>query len=334
MKSAKNSGARKPPADNTLRPLDPGTAATAAPGMMVQLSSTSAYIGRFAPSPTGALHFGSLLAALASFLDARANQGSWLLRMEDLDPSREPVGAAKQILDTLESFGLFWDGPVVYQSSRLAEYQKTLSLLAQKGLTYECDCSRQRTRANNGIYDNQCRHRTNPPPADFAIRLQLPDISLCFDDRIQGHYQQHLPSQCGDVVLRRRDGLIAYQLAVVVDDAWQGVTDIVRGFDLIDSTPRQIALQQLLQLPTPRYAHIPVACNSDGQKLSKQHFAKALEPHNTAFYLREALGFLGQDISGISRQESTPSLLQRAIERWDIQRVPKLANIPVGQQLG
>lgn len=295
---------------------------------------TTNYVGRFAPSPTGALHFGSLLAALASFLDARANQGVWLLRMEDLDPSREPAGAAQQILDTLQAFALQWDGPVLYQSDRLTDYHNTLKALTDHGHTYGCDCSRQRVRSNLGIYDNLCRGRVRPPTDDYAIRLRLPDADIRFEDGIQGVYRQNLTSECGDVVLRRRDGLIAYQLAVVVDDAWQGVTDIVRGFDLIDSTPRQIALQQLLGYTTPRYAHIPVACNTLGQKLSKQHFAKALEPFNSGVYLREALRFLGQDISGSTKAETPHSLVQRAIERWDIQRVPKLANIPVGQQLG
>lgn len=278
------------------------------------------------------MHFGSLLAALASFLDARANHGMWLVRMEDLDPSREPAGAAQQILETLQTFGLHWDGPVVYQSERLSEYHHTLKTLTDQGHTYGCDCSRQRVRANQGIYDNQCRGRLTPLTDDFAIRLRLPDVNIQFKDSIQGVYRQNLCSQCGDVVLRRRDGLIAYQLAVVVDDAWQGVTDIVRGFDLIDSTPRQIALQRILGFTTPRYAHIPVACNALGQKLSKQHFAKAVEPSNSRVYLREALRFLGQDLDGSLQSETPQSLLQRAIERWDIQRVPKLANIPVGQQ--
>jgi len=295
---------------------------------------TTNYVGRFAPSPTGALHFGSLLAALASFLDARANQGVWLLRMEDLDPSREPAGAAQQILETLQTLALHWDGPVVYQSERLSEYHHTLKALTDQGHTYACDCSRQRVRANQGIYDNRCRNRLTPPTDDFAIRLRLPDTNIQFEDSIQGVYRQNLCSQCGDVVLHRRDGLIAYQLAVVADDAWQGVTDIVRGFDLIDSTPRQIALQNILGYTTPRYAHIPVASNALGQKLSKQHFAKALEPSNSRAYLREALCFLGQDLSGSPPSETPQSLLQRAIERWDIQRVPKLANIPVGHQLG
>lgn len=278
------------------------------------------------------MHFGSLLAALASFLDARANHGMWLVRMEDLDPGREPAGAAQQILETLQTFGLHWDGPVVYQSERLSEYHHTLKTLTDQGHTYGCDCSRQRVRANQGIYDNQCRGRLTPLTDDFAIRLRLPDVNIQFKDSIQGVYRQNLCSQCGDVVLRRRDGLIAYQLAVVVDDAWQGVTDIVRGFDLIDSTPRQIALQRILGFTTPRYAHIPVACNALGQKLSKQHFAKAVEPSNSRVYLREALRFLGQDLDGSLQSETPQSLLQRAIERWDIQRVPKLANIPVGQQ--
>jgi glutamyl-Q tRNA(Asp) synthetase len=295
---------------------------------------TATYVGRFAPSPTGALHFGSLLAALASFLDARANQGRWLLRMEDLDPAREPPGAAQQILDTLSDFGLHWDGPVVYQSQRIDAYQQVLHTLTERNLVYRCDCSRQRVRAMNSIYDNQCRTRESLPESAYAIRLKLPDVSIGFEDRIQGHYQQQLTHDCGDIVLCRRDGLIAYQLAVVVDDAWQGITDIVRGYDLLDSTPRQIALQQMLSYPQPRYAHIPVASNQQGQKLSKQHFAKALDGRDARQYLHEALRFLRQDLPPDSNRETPASQLQRAIERWDIQRVPKLANIPVRQQLG
>lgn len=294
---------------------------------------TSAYVGRFAPSPTGALHFGSLLAALASFLDARANQGRWLLRMEDLDPAREPPGAAQQVLDTLDDFGLHWDGPVVYQSQRLEVYRQALETLRELNLVYPCDCSRQRVRAMNSIYDNACRDRLDPPGSDFAIRLRLPDTVLAFEDRIQGRYEQQLTRECGDIVLRRRDGLFAYQLAVVIDDAWQGITDVVRGYDLVDSTPRQIALQQMMNFPQLRYAHIPVATNQQGQKLSKQHFARALDGRAAKQYLHEALRFLRQDIPAGSNRETPASQLQRAIERWDIQRVPKLANIPVRQQL-
>ncbi|MDP2128114.1 MAG: tRNA glutamyl-Q(34) synthetase GluQRS [Pseudohongiella sp.] len=295
---------------------------------------TAGYVGRFAPSPTGALHFGSLLAALASYLDARANQGRWIVRMEDLDPAREPPGAAQQILDTLSDFGLHWDGPVVYQSQRIDIYQQVLRSLIEQNLVYRCDCSRQRVRAMNSVYDNQCRDRQTPPESGYALRLKLPDISVSFDDRIQGRYQQQLTRECGDIVLCRRDGLIAYQLAVVVDDAWQGITDIVRGHDLLDSTPRQIALQQILLHPQPRYAHIPVASNQQGQKLSKQHFAKALDGRDAKQHIHEALRFLRQDIPAGSNRETPASQLQRAIERWDIQRIPKLANIPVRQQLG
>jgi len=294
---------------------------------------TSAYIGRFAPSPSGALHFGSLLAELASFLDARAHNGRWLLRIEDLDPAREPPGAAQQILETLTDFGFSWDGPVLYQSQRINEYHRILDELRSRQLIYPCDCSRQRLRELDSIYDNHCRHRTDVS-SPYALRLQLPDTRLAFEDRIQGHYAQDLVKDCGDVVLLRRDGLVAYQLAVVVDDAMQGVTDVVRGYDLIDSTPRQIALQQILGLPTPRYAHIPVASNQQGLKLSKQNFASALDGRQASRYLREALKFLGQDLQTLPQREKPAIVLEWAIERWDIQRVPKLANIPVRDHPG
>jgi len=294
---------------------------------------TPAYIGRFAPSPSGALHFGSLLAALASFLDARAHNGRWLLRIEDLDPAREPPGAAQQIIETLADYGFSWDGPVIYQSQRIGEYHRILDELQSRQLIYRCDCSRQRIRELHSIYDNHCRERADVV-APYALRLKLPDTVMGFEDRIQGHYEQNLLPDCGDVVLLRRDGLVAYQLAVVVDDAMQGVTDVVRGYDLIDSTPRQIALQQILGLPTPRYAHIPVASNLQGQKLSKQNLARALDSRETSFYLTEAMKFLGQDIRPSQRREKPAQLLEWATERWDIQRVPKLANIPVKDHLG
>jgi len=292
------------------------------------------YIGRFAPSPSGALHFGSLLAALASFLDAKANNGIWLLRMEDLDPAREPVGAADQILSTLELFGLHWDGPVIYQSQRLDAYAEALSTMQDKGLVYPCDCSRQRVRALGGVYDNLCRRRSQPPAGISALRITVPDAEYHFADQIQGDYGQVLEREVGDFVLRRRDGLFAYQLAVVVDDAWQGVTDIVRGHDLLDSTPRQLYLQHLLACPTPRYAHIPVANNTQGQKLSKQHFAKPLNGENMDQQLFTALQFLGHAPPAQLRKEGAKSLMKWAIAHWDIQRVPKLANIPVSSQYG
>ncbi|MBC54911.1 MAG: tRNA glutamyl-Q(34) synthetase GluQRS [Gammaproteobacteria bacterium] len=286
-------------------------------------------IGRFAPSPSGALHFGSLLAALASFLDIRARGGQWLLRMEDLDPAREPAGAADQILFLLEDLCLTWDGPVLYQSQRLDAYEAALTALTKQDLTYPCDCSRQRIRALGGIYDNHCRDRPAPPPGNSAIRFKVPDQTVVIEDRIQGPYRQHLQHDCGDFVLRRRDGLIAYQLAVVVDDQWQGVTDILRGHDLLDSTPRQLTLQRALGYSQPVYAHIPVATNHRGQKLSKQHFARPLRRDSASEYLYQALVFLRQRPPASLRQAPPAEQVTWAIAHWDIQHVPKLATIPV-----
>lgn len=289
------------------------------------------YIGRFAPSPSGALHFGSLLAALASFLDARASKGAWLLRMEDLDPTREPTGAADQILFALERFELYWDGPVVYQSQRLDAYADALNTLQEQGLLYACDCSRQRIRAMGGVYDNRCRQRSQPPAGSSALRISVDNTEYHFTDRIQGNVVQ---ITADDFVLKRRDGLFAYQLAVVVDDAWQCVTDIVRGYDLLDSTPRQLFLQHLLHYTMPHYAHIPVAVNAQGQKLSKQHFAKALSLENSHQQMFNALQFLGQNPPVELHGATVAAQLQWAIANWDIQRIPKLANIRVSSQFG
>ncbi|ALO46988.1 tRNA glutamyl-Q(34) synthetase GluQRS [Pseudohongiella spirulinae] len=297
------------------------------------LSGTPSYIGRFAPSPSGALHFGSLLAALASYLDARSHNGRWLLRMEDLDPAREPPGAADQILRTLDVYGLHWDGDVVYQSTRLDAYQDALDRLEQVGLTFRCTCSRKRVHALGGVYDGKCRQRKSPPRQDYAIRMKVDDIVICVEDQIQGLYQQQLKTHCGDFILRRRDGLFAYQLAVVVDDAWQQITDIVRGYDLLESTPRQIWLQSCLQLPLPRYAHLPVASNEDGQKLSKQHFSRALSLTEGANMIRQALSFLAHPVPSELSDAPVSDILPWAIRNWDIQRVPKLANIVVSPQL-
>lgn len=293
------------------------------------ITASDPSIGRFAPSPSGALHFGSLLAALASFLDIRSRGGQWLLRMEDLDPGREPAGAADQILRTLEDLALTWDGAVLYQSRRLDAYETALTELAERGLTYACDCSRQRVRSLGGVYDNLCRARTAPPAGSSAMRFRVPDKECCIDDRIQGRYCQHLRHDCGDFVLRRRDGLIAYQLAVVVDDQWQGITDVLRGHDLLDSTPRQIALQQALGYRQPEYAHIPVATNHRGQKLSKQHFARPLQLDSASVYLYEALAFLRQQPPVELRKAPPAEQVAWAIPNWDIQRVPKLATIRV-----
>ncbi len=289
----------------------------------------ASYIGRFAPSPTGALHFGSLVAALASYLDAKANNGLWLVRMEDLDPAREPPEAAAQILQTLENFHLFWDGPVLYQSQRLTVYRAVLEELIRQNLIYPCSCSRQTIKAMGGVYDGRCR--VHPPGSrrKCAHRLHVAEQEIHFNDLVQGLQQQDLARETGDFVVLRKDGLFAYQLAVVVDDGYQNITHIVRGTDLLDSTARQIYLQQLLNLPQPQYAHIPVASNAQGQKLSKQHFAEPVASEMAAKTLHQALRFLGQNPPMELATAPVQEQLPLAIQHWDIQAVPKLANIRV-----
>jgi len=292
------------------------------------LSKAAGYIGRFAPSPSGELHFGSLLAAVAGFLDARSNKGHWLLRIEDLDPVREPPQAAEQILRILEAFQLHWDGPVLYQSQRQHAYQEALEQLTRLDLVYPCNCSRQTIRAMGGIYDGRCR-AVGSPRKPCALRLQVPDRIITFHDLIQGPQQQHLHTESGDFVILRKDSLFAYQLAVVVDDGFQQISHIVRGCDLLDSTPRQICLQNLLDLPEPVYAHIPIAVNEQGQKLSKQHFAEPIQASQASRFLYQALLFLGQNPASELADAPPSEQLAAAVERWDIQAVPKLANIRI-----
>ena len=266
------------------------------------------YTGRFAPSPTGPLHIGSFLAALASWLDARAAGGRWLVRIEDLDRPRCVPGAADDILRSLERLGLAWDGEVVYQSRRLALYEEAL----QKLPTYWCSCTRREIADSSlglavdgaPIYPGTCRG--GAAGAARALRVRTSADEICFDDRVQGRRCQVLERDIGDFVLYRADGLFAYQLAVVVDDAEQDVTDVVRGADLLDSTPRQIYLQRLLGAPTPRYLHVPVALNAAGEKLSKQTGARAIEP--TRDTLRNALALLGQP---------AVDSLQDAVRNWN-----------------
>lgn len=256
------------------------------------------YTGRFAPSPTGPLHFGSYVAALASWLDARAAAGRWLVRVEDLDRPRERPGAADEILRTLVRLGLEWDGAVLYQSRRAAIYQEALRKL--EGDTYWCGCSRREIAdsalrlASDGaqVYPGTCRAGLAPGKTPRALRVRTGPAPLSFVDRVQGRLEQVLERDVGDFVLLRADGQFAYQLAVVVDDAAQGVTDVVRGADLIDSTPRQIHLQHLLGVPTPRYLHIPVMLDAAGDKLSKSAGAGAIDFSPAT--LRRALAFLGQ----------------------------------------
>ena len=294
-------------------------------------------IGRFAPSPTGPLHFGSLLAALASYCEAKSQGGRWLVRMEDLDKPREMAGAADHILRTLESFGFGWDGEVVYQSQRSSLYQEALSELQAKSLIYNCDCSRKEIAdshhqrpAHHGIdglvYPGTCRHKgavKNP----HANRVIVNGEPITLTDAIQGKLQQNLANDLGDFVLKRADGFYAYQLAVVVDDVEQGITHILRGADLLDSTPRQIYLQQLLEYPTPQYAHIPVACNAAGEKLSKQTLATAIDVAQASILLTKALTFLGQHIPKDLSEYNANDILQWAKQHWDITKVAQQRSI-------
>lgn len=287
------------------------------------------YTGRFAPSPTGRLHLGSLVGALASYLDARAHNGHWLLRMEDLDPPREVPGAAQAILDSLQAHGLHWDGEVMWQSQRHADYQRVLDRLCARGEAFFCTCSRTELAAQQGIHAGNCRADGSEPGADFAVRCQVADTVVGFDDAIQGHYQQNLLTDVGDFVLKRKDGLFAYQLAVVVDDAEQGITHVVRGSDLLDSTPRQIWLQSLLGAPQPHYAHVPVVINAEGQKLSKQTHARELDSADAEQNLRSALAFLQQPAPAPGL--AVPALVASAVQHWDLQRIPRCLQSPYNE---
>lgn len=285
---------------------------------------TSDYRGRFAPSPTGPLHMGSLVGAVASFLDARAHQGRWLLRIEDLDPPREIAGAAAAILDCLQQHGLVWDEAVLWQSSRHAAYQQAMEQLLATGAAFYCDCSRQDLLANNGVYSGQCRNRYqhSPPEQAHAIRLKVPKRIIHCADRLQGDCSQNLQHELGDFVLKRKDGLFAYQLAVIVDDAFQQISHVVRGSDLLDSTARQIYLQQQLGLPTPHYLHIPVINNEQGQKLSKQTFAAAISSDSRCQNLLSALGYLGQTGPPADHRQQTADILSWAIANWNPNAIP------------
>lgn len=280
------------------------------------------YVGRFAPSPSGPMHFGSLVAALASFLDARHHQGEWLVRIEDLDPPRESPTAPKEILHQLRYFGLHWDHEPLYQSSRLPAYEHALESLSRQNLIYHCTCSR---RSFGAIYPGNCRgqHLVNTP---YATRIQTTNGSICFDDIFQGQQQQQLEAEIGDFIVKRKDGLIAYQLAVVVDDHHQNVTHVIRGHDLLDSTPRQIYIAKLLGFNAVEYGHFPVVLGDDGHKLSKQAKAEAVPLAESTAILNRALLALGQTTIAAP---STQKLLILAIAQWNRAAVPAKAGVPL-----
>ena len=288
------------------------------------------YVGRFAPSPTGPLHAGSLVAALASYLDARAHHGTWLIRIEDIDEGRSVPGAAEEILDLLHRLGMASDSEVVWQSRRKHLYEAAYDRLA--GHVYPCGCNRREIADSRlgvapdgaAIYPGTCRHGLAPGRSPRSLRLRVPEAGgdvITFQDRLAGAVTQRLASESGDFVLKRADGYWAYQLAVVVDDAEQGVTDVVRGADLLDSTPRQIFLQRLLDVPTPRYLHVPVVRNADGEKLSKQTGALAVRPGDEAgavAALRQAAGFLGLEVGDAGSLEA---FWRVAVPAWAALRI-------------
>ncbi len=282
------------------------------------------YKGRFAPSPTGAVHFGTLLAAVGSYLQAKKNNGQWIIRMEDVDLTRKVLGADTDILHTLEAFGLEWQGEILYQSAQNEHYENALQQLVEQSLVFPCLCTRkQLAETDSDIYPGTCRQRRLPEKNDHALRVIADDINIEFNDAIMGEQSQNMAQQCGDFIIKRRDGLFAYQLAVVADDAAQGITEIVRGADLLDSTPRQIYLQQLLGYTTPAYCHLPLAVDSDGNKISKSEGAAKVDIKNKEKQLCEVLEFLGQDPPADLASYSVDDIWQWAIHNWNINTVPQ-----------
>ncbi|MBL4682140.1 MAG: tRNA glutamyl-Q(34) synthetase GluQRS [Pseudomonadales bacterium] len=277
----------------------------------------NAYIGRFAPSPTGPLHFGSLVAALASYLDARFHQGIWHLRIEDLDPPREIDSAPEEIIRQLQHFGFKWDGDILFQSTRISAYQEALSKLEDENRCYACICSRKSFKK---VYPGTCRQQLLDS-TPYAIRLQIPNKEITFEDSILGNQSWNLERDIGDFIIKRKDGLFAYQLAVVVDDEFQSVNTIIRGSDLLDSSPKQDILREYLNFQKIRYAHFPVVMGDDGQKLSKQAHAPAVLREDRAQIFNLALKALGQTSLN---PESESIMMKQAVDNWSIDSVPKI----------
>jgi glutamyl-Q tRNA(Asp) synthetase len=298
-------------------------------------TQASPYRGRFAPSPTGPLHFGSLTTALASFLEAKSHGGRWLLRMEDLDPPREMPGAADDILRTLEALGLYWDEPVLYQSTRLDAYEAALETLKQSGRVYPCTCSRKSIAALQeelgvSVYPGVCRGSLlSHVQGRFALRLRLDEQRIVFEDQLRGQVAREASTELGDFVVLRSDGLHTYHLASVVDDAYQNITHVMRGADLLDSTAYQFCLRQALDLSLPRFAHLPIAVNKEGQKLSKQTFAEPIDITRPEVMLTRALAFLGHPIPDPLAGAGPQELLAWAVSHWQRERIPPQVTIPV-----
>lgn len=276
------------------------------------------YIGRFAPSPTGPLHFGSLLTAVASYCDAKANHGKWLVRIEDTDIPRIYPNSETHILSCIDAFEFEPDAEIIFQKDRLTIYEQVLDQLKQQHAIYACQCTRKMLGSNH-IYAGTCRD-LNLDFAEQAIRLKVDDLLICFEDRLQGRQCSNLKDDLGDFVLKRRDGIISYQLAVVVDDYLQGITHVVRGADLLDNTTRQIWLGSILNYPSLSYMHLPLAMNDQGQKLSKQNLAQALDVSKASELLQQALLALGQPNVELNKPRI---MLQQAVQQWDMNLIPK-----------
>ncbi|GMR16420.1 MAG: tRNA glutamyl-Q(34) synthetase GluQRS [Gammaproteobacteria bacterium] len=293
------------------------------------MSLSSSYRGRFAPSPTGPLHFGSLVAAVGSYLQAKHQNGEWFVRIDDIDPPREQKGAADDILKTLEAFGFEWDQSVLYQSSRLKHYQEVVDHLIKQQLAYPCSCSRtsilKKTGQTKGetIYPGFCRNRPLKKSSEYSIRLNCNNALIRFNDPVQGKQTINLDKQVGDFIIQRRDQLFSYQLASGLDDAEQGITEVVRGADLLSCTPSHLHVQHVLNLPSPQYCHLPIALNDAGQKLSKQNHAKAIFARESAELLYKTLKFLGQMPSIHLMKANQEDIWSWAKTHWQLERVPK-----------
>ena len=280
------------------------------------------YVGRFAPSPTGPLHFGSLITAVASYCDAKANHGQWLVRIEDTDIPRIYPNSESHILDCIDAFEFEPDADIIFQKNRLDLYEDVLDQLKQAQQIYACECTRKQLGSNH-IYVGTCRDLH----LDFlnqAIRLKVDDQLICFDDLLQGRQCSNLKNDLGDFVLKRRDGIISYQLAVVVDDYLQGITHVVRGADLLDNTARQIWLGSLLDYPKLNYMHLPLAMNDQGQKLSKQNMAQALDLSKAPELLKQVISALGQPNVELDQPRI---MLQQAVQQWNVELIPKGMNL-------
>jgi glutamyl-Q tRNA(Asp) synthetase len=297
------------------------------------------YRGRFAPSPTGALHFGSLIAAVGSYLEAKSHNGEWLVRIENLDKPREIPAASHEIFRALEILGMEWDHEVIYQDQRKDTYENILTILNKRGLTYSCTCTRKEiadssiTGISGQIYAGTCRNNVQNKDRPGAVRIKTDNNIIEFEDSLHGLISQRLESETGDFILRRSDGIYAYQLAVVADDATQGITNVVRGADLLDSTPRQIYLQKLLGYSTPTYMHLPVAVNNQGEKLSKQTKAALLDISNPVKQLVEAVNFLGQESPIELLGSNVSSFWKWAIENWHPEKIHKKRTLPFPTKL-